>query len=137
MADIFSKDKRSRIMSAVKHRGSKIETQAAGTFRKLKIRYRSHPKKLFGNPDFYLPDLNIVVFVDSCFWHGCSRHGSAPKSNGTFWKKKIARNKERDKEVGRTYRKLDRKVVRLWEHDFKTPDVHKKLALLINRSIEK
>lgn len=124
-------------MSAVKHRGSRMEVQAATTFRKLKIRYRSHPKGFFGKPDFYLLDLNAVVFVDSCFWHGCSRHGSTPKNNGAFWRRKIARNKERDREVGRAYRKLDRRIVRIWEHDFGTRVVNKKLAVLLGSTAEK
>jgi hypothetical protein len=28
------------------------------------------------------------VFVDGCFWHGCPKHGTRPKGNAAFWRKK-------------------------------------------------
>lgn len=125
MADVFSKDKRSKIMSAVKHRGSKMESQTAALFRRMKIHYRSHPKGYNGNPDFYLPDLDAVVFVDSCFWHSCRYHGSLPKSNEKFWEKKLARNKLIDAEVNRLYRKAGHNVIRIWEHSLRDNKVDK------------
>lgn len=121
MVDIFTIEKRSKVMSAVKHRGSKIEIKMASIFRGMKIRYRSHPQKFTGKPDFYLPDLDAIVFIDSCFWHGCRYHGSLPKSNKKFWVNKITQNKNRDRAVNRSYKKLGRNVVRIWEHALKKP----------------
>lgn len=57
------------------------------------------------------------MFVDGCFWHGCPRHGTKPKTNAAFWRKKIQRNQARDKEVNRLLRKLGWKVLRIWEHE--------------------
>ena len=57
--------------------------------------------------------------MDSCFWHGCKKHSSVPSTRTEFWKKKIARNKERDKEVNRHYKKESWQVIRVWEHDLK------------------
>mgnify|MGYP001571625729 CR=1 FL=1 len=116
MSDIFSKEKRSLVMSAVKSRGSKVEAQMASILRRRKIRYRSHPRKYAGKPDFYLPDFSAFIFVDSCFWHGCRYHGTIPKSNLSFWKKKLALNKNRDRAVNRQYKKMGWVVIRIWEH---------------------
>ena len=57
------------------------------------------------------------MFVDGCFWHGCPRHATKPKNNAAFWRKKIARNIERDREVFRFLRKAGWRVLRVWEHE--------------------
>jgi DNA mismatch endonuclease, patch repair protein len=129
MADIFTIEKRGLIMSAVRSTGSKLEKQVATFLRKEKIRYRSHPQRMLGKPDFYLPELEMVVFVDSCFWHGCRYHGSVPKTNRTFWNRKITRNKERDREIRRAYGKTNYRIVRIWEHQLKSGDTNKVRAL--------
>jgi DNA mismatch endonuclease (patch repair protein) len=59
--------------------------------------------------------------VDGCFWHGCEKHFKLPKSNRSFWKKKINSNIKRDVEVNRFLRGKGWKVIRLWEHDVKKP----------------
>jgi len=58
----------------------------------------------------------LEVFVNGCFWHGCLRHATKPKNNAAFWRRKLARNRERDKEVFRFLRKAGWRVVRIWEH---------------------
>ena len=60
-----------------------------------------------------------MIFIDSCFWHGCKKHGSIPATRKKFWTGKIERNKARDEEVSKYYKKLDWKVIRVWEHDLK------------------
>ena len=119
MADIFSRKARSRMMSSVKHRGSKIEKEVGDILRANGIRYRSHSGTLPGKPDFYFTKQKIVIFVDSCFWHGCRYHGSIPKSHTVFWRKKILRNRERDREINKTYRKMGWRVLRIWQHTLK------------------
>lgn len=129
MTDIFTTKKRSTVMSAVRNSGSVLEKRVAAFLRKEKIRYRSHPQGMLGKPDFYLPELEMVVFVDSCFWHGCRYHGSIPKTNRTFWNRKIKRNKERDREIRRAYGKTDYRIVRIWEHQLKNADTNRVRAL--------
>jgi len=46
----------------------------------------------------------VAVFVDGCFWHGCSIHATQPKQNARFWREKIAGNKARDRLVTRRLR---------------------------------
>jgi DNA mismatch endonuclease (patch repair protein) len=68
-------------------------------------------------PDFVFRQERLAVFVDGCFWHGCPRHGTQPKGNRTFWKKKFAGNIARDRLVDRTLRSANWRVIRIWEHD--------------------
>jgi len=44
-----------------------------------------------------------------------------PKNNQEFWAKKLQGNKDRDKFVMRELRKMGWKVVRVWEHELKSP----------------
>lgn len=59
----------------------------------------------------------VAVFVDGCFWHGCTEHGSLPKNNRSWWGHKLELNMARD--VGVTTELTSRgwTVVRVWEHD--------------------
>ena len=119
MTDIFSKKKRSEIMSKVRSRDSKIEIEFRKKLWKAGFRYRKNAVKYFGKPDIVSLKYKIVIFVDSCFWHGCKKHGSMPQVRKKFWEEKIKRNKQRDKEVKQYYRKLGWKIFRIWEHNLK------------------
>lgn len=119
MADIFSKMKRSEIMSKVRNKDSKIEIEFRKKLWKLGFRYRKNSTKYFGKPDIVLPKYKTVIFIDSCFWHGCKKHGSMPQTRKKFWEAKIERNKQRDKEVSKYYKKSDWKIFRIWEHALK------------------
>jgi DNA mismatch endonuclease, patch repair protein len=127
MADIFSLEKRSSVMSKIKSKGSKIEAVMRKTLRKNKLSFRSQHRKLPGKPDFFLPKTGLVIFVDSCFWHGCRYHGTMPKSNKLFWKKKIEGNKTRDAKVNLAYKKMGLKILRIWEHELKSPKSFKRI----------
>lgn len=50
-------------------------------------------------------------------WHGCPIHATQPKTNGEFWRTKIARNITRDRLVTRTLRAQGWRVLRIWEHE--------------------
>ncbi len=117
--DVFSKKKRSEIMSKIRSKDTKIEIIFRKALWKSGFRYRKNSAKYFGKSDLVLPKYKIVIFIDSCFWHNCSKHGYLPKSNLRYWRKKIERNKERDKEVRKHYRKIGWKIYRVWEHEIK------------------
>lgn len=104
-------------MSKVRHKDSKVEVILRKALWKEGFRYRKNATNYFGKPDIVLPKYKTVIFVDSCFWHGCKIHGSIPATRTEFWEKKIARNKERDKEVNRHYKKEGWQVIRVWEHE--------------------
>lgn len=119
MTDIFSEKKRSEIMSKVRSRDSKIEIEFRKELWKAGFRYRKNSRKHFGRPDIVLPMHKTVIFIDSCFWHGCRKHGSIPVTNTEFWKNKIETNTKRDKDVNKYHRKSSWKVIRVWEHEIK------------------
>lgn len=120
MTDIFSKRKRSDIMSRVRSRGNQsTELALASALRRWKVAgWRRHPP-LTGHPDFCFPGLQLAIFVDGCFWHGCAQHGTMPATHRNFWKAKITRNKRRDLKTKRLLRSQGWKVVRIWEHELK------------------
>ena len=128
--DVFSKKKRSEIMSKIRSKDTKIEILFRKALWKSGFRYRKNSSKYFGKPDIVLPKYKTVIFIDSCFWHNCPKHGYLPKSNLRYWRKKIERNKERDKEVSKHYKKQNWKIFRIWEHDLfsKTDKIFKEIA---------
>jgi DNA mismatch endonuclease (patch repair protein) len=73
-------------------------------------------------PDFVFQKLKTAVFVDGCFWHGCPKHATWPKTRAAFWLEKITGNKARDCRVNRALRKRGWTVVRVWEHELKRKD---------------
>ncbi len=120
--DTVSKKKRSEIMSRVRSRDSMMEIVFRKELWRRGFRYRKNSKKYLGKPDIVLPKHKTVIFLDSCFWHGCKKHCRFPETRATFWKEKIVRNKARDRLVNRNYKKTDWKIVRIWEHDLKKKD---------------
>lgn len=122
MSDIFSKRKRSEVMSKVRSRGNKdTELALAKVFRRHRITGWRRHLKLPGTPDFAFPNRKLAVFVDGCFWHGCAKHATFPATRRAFWLKKFATNKARDRRVNRELRQLGWRVLRIWEHEFKSP----------------
>jgi DNA mismatch endonuclease (patch repair protein) len=59
----------------------------------------------------------VAVFVDGCFWHGCTEHGTKPRSNSAWWQEKLAANVARDADTDRVLADLGWQVVRVWEHN--------------------
>lgn len=62
-------------------------------------------------------DAKVAVFIDGCFWHGCSVHSRPTKSNTLWWREKIQKNKVRDAETDRALAAEGWLVVRVWEHE--------------------
>lgn len=69
------------------------------------------------HPDVVFTRWKLAVFVDGCFWHGCSAHQSIPKSNRDYWVPKLAANVERDRRVDKALAAAGWDVIRIWEHD--------------------
>ena len=118
MPDVFTKAKRSEVMSRIRGRGNKdTELALIKVLRKHGITGWRRHQPVFGKPDFVFPEERLAIFVDGCFWHGCRKHCKTPAGNHAFWKKKLAANKARDRRVNRVLRKDGWRVVRIWEHD--------------------
>lgn len=98
--DVFTKAKRSEVMSRIRGKGNKAtEVALAKLFRAHGITGWRRHYPITGKPDFAFPKQKVAVFVDGCFWHGCPRHRVLPKSNTDFGFQKIASNKAREGKV--------------------------------------
>ena len=51
MADVFSKKKRSSIMSRIRSKGSRAENFIISILDDMKIKYQLHDNKIIGKPD--------------------------------------------------------------------------------------
>ena len=123
MPDVFTKAKRSEVMSRIRGRGNKAtELRLMAIFREFGINGWRRHQPVFGKPDFVFPQQRVALFVDGCFWHGCPKHSNMPANNRAFWMKKLTGNQTRDRLVTRTLRKNGWRVLRVWEHKLRSPD---------------
>jgi len=104
-------------MRCVKSQGSKIENTIISDLWKKGFRFRRNAKSLFGKPDISIKKYKTVIFIDSCFWHGCTLHCRIPKQNNEYWKNKIKNNKQHDDDVVEYYESRKWRLLRIWEHD--------------------
>src|ERR1035437_265098 len=118
MADGFSSQKRSEVMSHIRSHGNKdTELSLIRFFRKHHVSGWRRHWPLVGKPDFVFPLRRLAIFVDGCFWHGCFKHSRLPRSNQRYWRQKIFRNKARDRKVSRVLPTKGWHVLRIWEHE--------------------
>src|SRR5438067_10405644 len=100
-------------MAAVKSKGNKLtEVRMVSLLRRHAIKGWRRHLPLPGNPDFTFRRQRVVIFVDGCFWHGCTKHLRMPKTNKAYWEKKISRNAIRDRITTKQLRATGWKVVR-------------------------
>lgn len=130
MTDRISKEHRSWNMSRIKSSDTKLEIAIRSFLHKRGYRFRLngrvskkyHSKGVLpGKPDIVFARYKTVVFVHGCFWHqhpGCKK-AAIPKSNRGFWKKKLLRNVQRDKESIRFLQNEGWQVLTVWECQFK------------------
>lgn len=117
--DIVSKEKRSEIMSSIKSKDSEIEIDFRKLLWKSGLRYRKNVSKYLGKPDIVLKRHKTIIFIDSCFWHGCKKHCRIPSTRKKYWIDKISNNQKRDLRINRKYKKNGWRVIRIWEHNLK------------------
>ena len=97
MADVVSRDVRSRMMAGIRAKNTKPELLLRRELHARGFRYRLHDKRLAGKPDLVFPRFKAVIFVHGCFWHGHSCPlFKWPKTRQKFWRDKIEGNRARD-----------------------------------------
>lgn len=108
-----------RRMQATAQRDTPCELALRSAVHRLGLRFRVD-RALPGTrrrADLTFVSARIVVFVDGCFWHGCPRHATWPKTNAAWWRAKIEQNKRRDSDTSQQLRRTGWAVVRVWEHE--------------------
>ncbi len=122
--DIFTPEKRSAIMRAVKSEGTKPELAIRRALHARGFRYRLNDKRLPGKPDLVFVRYCAVLFVHGCFLHGhdCARGRRAPKTNARYWRDKIARNVQRCAQNCAALQRMGWRVKISWECDLHDAD---------------
>lgn len=123
MADVMTKEQRSKNMKNIKSSNTKIELLLRKALWNKGIRYRKNVSTLPGKPDIVITKYKIAIFCDGEFFHGKDWEVLRPKlensNNSEFWIKKISRNIERDDEVNKELLFLGYTVIRFWGNDIK------------------
>ncbi|WP_334170236.1 very short patch repair endonuclease [Sinomonas sp.] len=84
----------------------------------LRYRVAARPvPELRRTADLVFTRARVAVFIDGCYWHGCPEHYIEPKRNVDYWRPKIARNRERDKETTAELTARGWRVLRFWSHE--------------------
>ena len=116
MADIVDRATRSRMMSGIRGKDTRIEVTVRKALFARGFRYLLNDRRLPGKPDMVFPKHHAVVFVHGCYWHG---HDCAlfrlPSSNREFWGTKIGANRARDVGTLQALRDLGWRVAVVWE----------------------
>lgn len=124
MADIFTPEMRSKIMSHIRSRDTEPEKIVRSLLHRMGYRFRLHRKSLPGCPDVVFPKSKKAIFVHGCFWHGhtsCKRAG-IPKTRTEYWFNKISANIERDDKNCKAIIDLGWQVLVIWQCEVKKLD---------------
>lgn len=109
----------------VKYYDTGIELKVEAALKKLKVEYvKQHWIEQIAPVDFYLPEHNLIIEADGCFWHGCPTH------HPTKHKRKQAHDIIRNY----LYAELGYSVLRIWEHDINNMTL-KKLSNFISNEL--
>jgi DNA mismatch endonuclease (patch repair protein) len=136
VADVFSTQKRSQIMSRIRGYDTKPELIVRSIVHRMGYRFRLHLEDLPGNPDIVLPRHNKVIFIHGCFWHGhrgCQR-SKRPTTNVAFWQEKLDKNIQRDQRQQKELRKLGWKYLVIWQCEMNRPNrIRKKIKRFLDK----
>ena len=120
--DVVDAATRSRMMSGIRGKDTKPELVVRRGLHALGFRYRLHDRRLPGKPDMVLPRWRAAIQINGCFWHG---HDCGlfrwPGTRQEFWRSKIGRNVERDREVEAALDRAGWRVLTVWECALKGP----------------
>lgn len=114
-ADPFSPNERSEVMSAVGSEDTAVEMRLRRALWHSGLRYTVHEQVAGTKPDIVFTGAKVAIFVDGCFWHGCPDHYTAPENNAAYWRKKLERNRERDRRNNCSLREAGWTVLCFWE----------------------
>jgi len=115
--DIWSKQKRSRVMARIRSRDTSPELAIRRRLHSLGLRYVLGGRHLPGRPDIVFPRWRLAVFIHGCFWHqhpGCI-DGRLPHTRRSYWVPKLKGNIVRDARARRRLSRMGWRVVRIWE----------------------
>lgn len=123
MTDVFSREKRSQIMSHIRSTGTSLEKkflkELSSKVYPAGFRYRKNCRSLPGCPDAAFPKYKIAIFLDGDFWHGYDFAKQVRRLPKRYWREKIRKNILRDRRNRNKLRRKGWRVIRIWEHQIK------------------
>lgn len=134
--DRISAERRSSNMSRIRNKNTTPELSVRRFIFGLGYRYRLHSRNLPGRPDIVFPSRRKVIFVHGCFWHqhqSCSE-GRFPSTREHYWKPKLQRNVQRDREHEAELSALGWKTLTIWECELKASFPAEKIKRFLGRS---
>ena len=122
ITDIYSKQKRSNIMSKIRGQKTKPELAVRKFLFSKGFRYRINDERYPGKPDIVLPKYHTAIFVHGCFWHGHEgcKAATLPKTNTDFWKEKIGHNILRDRKDVELFKNAGWNGIIVWNCEINT-----------------
>lgn len=119
MSDNLKPEDRRKTMQAVKGKGTRLEKRLFSMLAGMGLKgWKKNVDSIIGKPDVAFAGQRVAIFVDGCFWHGCPRcKRKLPKTNHSYWVRKIQRNMALAKSNNRRLRADGWTVIRIWEHE--------------------
>lgn len=117
MPDTISPQDRSKLMSKIHSKNTRIDQIVRKWLFSFGYRFRLNDKRYPGTPDIVLPKYKTAIFIHGCFWHAhlnC-RIAHIPKSRTDYWINKFQRNTERDRKKIESLEYLGWNVIIVWE----------------------
>lgn len=141
--DVVSRTVRRRMMQAISQRDTPVERLVRRALFREGCRFRANVRGLPGTPDIVNKSRKWAIFVHGCFWHGhafCNktkggRKGRVPKTNASWWQKKLMANKKRDRSKARQLRSLGYAVLVVWECEALNPPRLRNIVATFVRSV--
>jgi DNA mismatch endonuclease (patch repair protein) len=120
-APIPEEESISKVMSAIKAKNTRPERLLCKYLEEHGLKnFQRNVRDLPGTPDVCFMDKKLAIFIHGCFWHGCPHCNlKQPKTHTDFWKNKIIKNKERDKQKTAELMDLGWEVMEIWECELK------------------
>lgn len=125
-----------KTMLSNRSRDTRPEMTIRREVHRLGVRYAIDARplpRLNRRADLVFRSAKVAVFVNGCFWHSCSLHGTQPKSNSHYWSEKLTRNHERDVETALLLKQAGWASITVWEHDDPTEAAVRIVTLVLDR----
>lgn len=136
MVDNLSKEKRSKIMRAIRQKNTRPELLVRKILTAMGYRYRLHRKDIPGCPDIVFMGRKKAIFVHGCFWHSHDGCPIAHIPDSEYWREKLATNKVRDKKAITSLNSIGWKSITLWECELQDEHrVRNALAKFLERNV--
>lgn len=132
MADVFSSEKRSEVMSKIRNKDTKIEKIVSEWLSNFGYNFKLNDRSIPGAPDIVIPEIKTAIFINGCFWHvheNC-KYSTIPKTRTEFWVKKLNSNVSRDKQKTLELESHGWNVLTIWECELKNDPSERLIRLL-------